>query len=109
MLMLLNNFRHVSPSTLFLIAAFLEGSSFTTHNSVDPTSFSVILTCSALSNVCSKFSVLSSVSKLLSKVKNGDFQYKTDKEFQSLAGNFLKTAKKCLHGYADIFQSGQEQ
>ena len=30
--MLLNNFRHVSPSTLLLIAVFLEGSSSTTHD-----------------------------------------------------------------------------
>ena len=109
LIMLLNNFRHVSPSTLLLIAVFLEGSSFTTHDSVDPASFSVILTCLALSPVCSRFSVLLSVSKLSSKFKNGDFQYNTDKEFQSHAGNFLKTAKKCLHGYDDIFQSGQEQ
>ena len=105
LIMLLNHFRHVSPLTLILIAVFLEGSSSTMHDSVNLTSFSVILTCSALSRVCSRFSVLLSVSKLSSKVKNGDFRYSTDKEFQSHTGNFLKTAKKCLYGYVNIFLS----
>ena len=55
LIMLLNNFRHVSPSTLLLIAVFLEGSSSTTHDSVDPTSFSVILFRLVLSPLCLDF------------------------------------------------------
>ena len=55
--MLLNKFQQVSQLTLLLIADFLEGSSSTTHDSVDPTSLSVILTFSALLTVYSRSSV----------------------------------------------------
>ena len=66
-MMLLNKSLQVPPLTLILISAFLEGSSSMSHNSVDPTSHSVILTFPALSPVSF------GVSKLSSKVKYNDF------------------------------------
>ena len=44
-----------------------------------------------------------------SRVKYGKFLYNFNSKLQSHEAYFLKIAKKCLHGYADIFQSGQEQ
>ena len=109
--MLLNNFWNVSSSTLLLIAVFLEGSSSTTHDSVDPTSFSVILFRLVLSPLCLDFLFRFWFQSFHPKLKMAIFDTVLIKNSNPIffLFFFLKTAKKCLHGHDNIFQSGQKQ
>ena len=101
----------MSPFTLSFTFIFLLGSSssVTVSDVLLIVSFSqwAIPSFSFLLTGCASNSVESVI--LLSRVKYGIFSYNFDSEFQFHETYFLKIAKKCLHGYADIFESEQEQ